>query len=186
MKRLKRLIEWLVMLVMVLYPLGVYWSLDYLTPRTIGFILLALILLRSLLSKSTLRHTQGLLWGGVVFCGFIIGLDSALTLRFYPALINGLLFTFFFSSLYFPPPVIERLARLQHPDLPEAGVIYTRKVTRVWCIFFLLNATVSLVISFYGSMELWSLYNGLIAYVLMGLLMAIEYGVRTRTQLHVR
>jgi uncharacterized membrane protein len=41
--------------------------------------------------------------------------------------------------------------------------------TAIWCSF-----------------SVWSLYNGLIAYILIGLLMAIEYRVRIRTQNYVR
>src|SRR2546423_11913745 len=41
--------------------------------------------------------------------------------------------TLFRSSLFRPPTVVERLARLRNPELPAAGVRYTRQVTQVWC-----------------------------------------------------
>ena len=82
--------------------------------------------------------------------------------------------------------MIERLARLQHPDLPPEGVIYTRRVTQVWCAFFIINGAMALSTALWASLEIWSLYNGLIAYVLMGGLFAAEYLVRMKTQKHVR
>lgn len=76
--------------------------------------------------------------------------------------------------------MIERFARLRHPDLPEAGVHYTRQVTQVWCGFFFVNALVAAWTAVAVSREAWALYNGLIAYVLMGTLFAGEWLVRQR------
>jgi uncharacterized membrane protein len=186
MVKLKRIAAGIVLVLSVLYPLAVYWGIQYLTPRAIGSVLLILLILRYVITRPSTSSDKTLLLIGVIFCQIVIWQNSSLTLLFYPAIINFSLFSFFFLSLYFPPPVIERLARLQHPDLPDTGVRYTRQVTRVWCIFFMLNALISLWISLYGSLEQWSLYNGLIAYLLMGLLMTIEYIIRIRTQAHVR
>jgi uncharacterized membrane protein len=69
------------------------------------------------------------------------------------------------------------LARLQEPDLPESGVLYTRKVTLVWCAFFIMNAATALYTCF-ESIEIWTLYNGLISYLLAGSLFAGEWIVR--------
>lgn len=74
--------------------------------------------------------------------------------------------------------MIERFARLHEPDLPESGVRYTRKVTFVWCAFFILNGAAALWTALQASLELWALYNGLIAYVLMGALLGGEFLVR--------
>jgi uncharacterized membrane protein len=51
-------------------------------------------------------------------------------------------------------------------------------VTQVWCIFFAVNGALALVTALWASAATWSLYNGVIAYLLMGLLFAGEYGVR--------
>lgn len=80
--------------------------------------------------------------------------------------------------------MIERLARLQQPDLPAKGVLYTRRVTQVWCGFFIINGSIAFITAVWASFELWSLYNGLIAYLLMALLFAGEYLIRIRTQTH--
>jgi uncharacterized membrane protein len=77
--------------------------------------------------------------------------------------------------------MIERIARIREPNLPDAAVRYTRIVTEVWCLFFVLNA-VALYTALAADIEVWALYNGVIAYVLMGLLFAGEYLVRRRVQ----
>jgi uncharacterized membrane protein len=51
-------------------------------------------------------------------------------------------------------------------------------VTQVWCVFFALNGGVALVTALWTSAATWSLYNGFVAYLLMGLLFAGEYAIR--------
>jgi uncharacterized membrane protein len=107
-------------------------------------------------------------------------------LRLYPVLVNAGMLELFAWSLHSPPSLVERLARLQHPDLPPEGVRYTKRVTLVWCLFFIINGGIALITALWGSMAVWTLYNGLIAYLLMGILFAGEYIVRKRTQPHAR
>ena len=77
-------------------------------------------------------------------------------------------------------PMVERLARIREPHLSPAGVRYTRKVTQVWCGFFIGNGAIALFTVLYADMRLWTLWNGVIAYILMGTLMASEWLVRQR------
>jgi len=50
----------------------------------------------------------------------------------------------------------------------------------VWCGFFVLNGAIALGTALWASEAVWSLYTGVISYVLMGLLFAGEYLVRLR------
>ena len=84
----------------------------------------------------------------------------------------------FAFSLCHPPTVVERLARLTEPDLPPSGVRYTRKVTAVWCVFYVANGAAAAYTVAFSTDAIWALYNGLIAYVLMGCLMGAEWLVR--------
>jgi uncharacterized membrane protein len=59
-------------------------------------------------------------------------------------------------------------------------VAYTRRVTQVWCGFFVVNGLLALGTALWASEALWSLYTGVIAYVLMGVLFGVEYLVRLR------
>jgi len=94
-----------------------------------------------------------------------------------------LAFTFgaiFAYSLLWPPTVIERIARLQHPELPLEANSYLRKVTMAWLGFFLINASILAATAFSGSMRSWTLYNGLISSPATGALFGREFLIRQR------
>jgi uncharacterized membrane protein len=168
-----------------LYPLAVYFGSQYLEPWKIAALLIVLLLVRLAVTYSNRHWSSALLLAGIGYCVFSMWSNELGTLRLYPVLVNALMLLVFGWSLFFPPSLIERLARLQHPDLPPEGIVYTRRVTQVWCCFFIFNGFTAWVTAVWASLEVWSLYNGLIAYVLMGLLFAVEYLVRLRTQKHV-
>ncbi len=100
----------------------------------------------------------------------------------YPVMMSTGALMIFATTLIKPPSMIERFARLAEPDLPESGVIWTRKVTVVWCVFFALNALIALATVLFAPMKIWVLYNGVISYVLMGMLMLGEFLLRKRHQ----
>lgn len=95
-------------------------------------------------------------------------IDSAVAVRIYPVIVNGVLAIAFGLSLLRPPSMIERLARLREPGLDAAGIRYTRRLTQVWLGFFLVNGAVSIVTVLSDELWLWTIYNGLIAYLLIG------------------
>lgn len=170
----------------LLYPLAVYFGLQYVKPWQIAILLFLFLFMRLMLIQADNKWYRVLLLFACFYCVLAIWNNDLITLRFYPVMMSLGMFILFFSSLFFPPPIVERIARIQHPDLPQQGVIYTRKVTRVWCVFFVINGSIALVTALWSSFAWWSLYNGLIAYLLMGLLMGIEYLVRIKTQPHAR
>ena len=102
--------------------------------------------------------------------------NSQQFLKFIPALINVVMLGVFSWSIYQPPTIIEVFAsRIRKGDMPQVVIPYTRNVTIIWCLFFLVNGAIATYTALYTSMAVWSLYNGLIAYMLMGCLFAGEY-----------
>jgi uncharacterized membrane protein len=77
-------------------------------------------------------------------------------------------------------PLVERLARLREPDLPPRAIRWTRRVTQIWCLFFIFNGSVALVTCLINNLLWWTWWNGLVSYLLMGLLMASEWLLRQR------
>ena len=71
--------------------------------------------------------------------------------------------------------MIERFARLGEADLPPAAIGYTRRVTQIWCVFFVGNGALAIYTALYASRDDWALYNGCIAYLLMGALFGGEW-----------
>ncbi|MFP3089350.1 AMP-binding protein [Treponema sp. TIM-1] len=57
---------------------------------------------------------------------------------------------------------------------------YCRKVTLVWCLFFIINGGIAAATVFFASDVLWSLYNGGISYIFIGILFGGELMVRKR------
>lgn len=162
------------------YPLAVYALLGRFEPRWLAVLLCALALLRAITSKQKLWLWAAL--GTALLAAWATLFNAALPLKLYPALVNGVLLLVFGLSLRFGPPVAERLARLQEPDLPPVAVAYTRRVTQVWCGFFVLNGGLALATALWASERVWALYNGLIAYALIGTLFASEWLVRQRVK----
>ncbi|MEX3021759.1 hypothetical protein AB4K05_19440 [Kluyvera sp. STS39-E] len=118
----------------------------------------------------------------IVLCAASYLLKTHQLLLFYPVVVNGVMLAVFGGSLWSTMPIVERIARLREPELTPAGVRYTRRVTQVWCLFFIINGTIALLTALHGDMSLWTIWNGMIAYLLMGTLMAVEWLVRQRVR----
>ncbi|EIW9478521.1 MULTISPECIES: hypothetical protein [Klebsiella] len=122
--------------------------------------------------------TQVVAAAGMMLCIASYLLKTHQLLLFYPVVVNSVMLAVFGGSLWSSMPIVERLARLREPVLPERAVRYTRRVTQIWCAFFILNGGVALFTALYGDMSLWTAWNGMISYLLMGTLMAGEWLTR--------
>lgn len=165
-------------LLTLLYPMAIYFGIGRFEPRWLALLLLAIAIGRALVSRDKLWLFAAA-GAGVLVIASMLG-NQALPLKLYPALVNGVMLAVFALSLRHPPSVIERLARLRNANLPIEAVAYTRKVTIVWCAFFVGNGALAVFTALYTSNAVWALYNGLIAYILMGLLFVGEWLVRQR------
>ena len=166
-------------------PLAVYLALPHYEPRLIGLFLLAAFLLRAPRKTLSFLSQHGPTAGFVVavlglLCLALWQSNDPVWVLAYPVAVSSVLLLLFAGSLLRPPSIVERIARLQTPDLPPAAVTYTRHVTRVWCGFFIINGGISAWTAIAASREAWLLYNGLISYLLMGALFAGELLVRRR------
>lgn len=176
---MKTLLTMLVVLTGIVYPFVVYFGFDSLSPRLFALVLAAVWLLRSF-AGGTQHRLQTL--AALVFCVLLYAANEPQLLYWYPVLVNLLLMAVFGSSLLYGPPLVERLARLQEPDLPAHAVVYTRKVTLAWVLFFIGNAAVAAALTLWAPRSWWLLYNGFIAYMLIGLMFAVEWLVRQRVR----
>jgi uncharacterized membrane protein len=159
------------------YPVLIVIGMRYLSPRYMGLTFLVMACLHRLIQSGQpgwFRHfstADRLAFGAVVASSSLSALTNNETvLRCHPAVVNLVLLALFALTLRRPPSMIERFARLSQPDLSPAAVDYTRNVTRVWCVFLALNAVLALYTAFCVSREIWAIYNGVVAYVLVALL----------------
>lgn len=164
----------------VAYPLVVYWAMGRFEPRWLAVLLLALAVLRAVATRQAVWLMAAA--GAALLAALATAFNQALPLKLYPVLVNVVMLAVFATSLAFPPSAVERIARLTEPDLPPAGVAYTRRVTQVWCGFFVFNGLLALATALWASNRVWAFYNGLIAYVLIGALFGGEWLVRRRVR----
>ena len=160
-----------------LYPLAVYAGLRAGNVQWAALTLAAAACLQAMSSRRPVSIVCAAVAGGLAFLSFTA--DTALPVKFYPVAINAAWLVFFAASLS-GESVIEKLARIKEPDLPAAGRRYCRRLTLVWCAFFVLNGLIAFDSAVNRTEAWWALYNGLIAYVLIGCLLAGEWLIRLR------
>lgn len=176
--RAKTVLDVSLKLALVLYPLYVWWAVSHWHPAAALLPVAALALLKSCTGKVGLGSRLFFL---LTCAGLLLAMwlgQSEQALLYYPVWMNAGMLLVFGYSLWFPPTVVERIARLMEGELDQKAIRYTRKVTQVWCLFFIGNGTIAFSTAWYGDWDIWALYNGLISYILMGVLMFIEWQVR--------
>jgi uncharacterized membrane protein len=168
----------------ILYPLFAAFAVRTFGPAPVIVGLCLILVLRSIGGAS--RNLPASLTLGLLAVAAAIGLvalyDRDLSVRLYPAFMNAALLVAFAQTLVSGPSMIERFARLMEPDLSEAGVRYTRKVTWVWIGFFAINGAIAAGTALYADWDVWTLYNGVLAYIAIGVLLGGEYLVRRRVR----
>jgi uncharacterized membrane protein len=175
--------RWLpiVIILSIGYPFLVYWGLQHLNTTLLIPLLLVLLSLRWIALDG--RAERNVIIATVISLVVIIILfGHELGLKFYPVLMNVGFLLLFASSLFTPMSFIERIARLKEPNLPSHAVRYTRNVTIAWSIFFLINGSIAAITALWASDKVWMLYNGMIAYLLMGTLALTEWLIRLRVR----
>ena len=171
-------------LIFLLYPFLIYFGLREFQPRVLSCILLVIATLRFVSWKTKSnghQKTISLSWSIaaliVILFTFVTGQKIGLYL--YPSLVNLTLLILFYSSILNPPTIIEQIARTSSDEITSLLVSYTKKVTYAWCLFFILNASIS-IISIFLSEEWWLFYNGFLSYILIACMFGVEYLCRIR------
>ena len=111
---------------------------------------------------------------GIALCAASYVLHAHQWVLLYPVVVNLVMLVVFGGSLWTAMPVVERLARLREPDLSPA-VSLPAPLSDI-------NGAIALFTVLHADIRLWTLWNGMIAYLLMGTLMAGEWLVRQRVK----
>lgn len=169
------LINLLLTLASLAYPLGWLFLPE---SQGLGYLVLLISILWAIKAVQAVGWQRYFALIMACLVGVIYVTQTLATMYWYPVIINGVMLTLFGSSLWAKQSIIERFARLRRPDLPPKGVRYTRKVTQVWCLFFLFNILFCSLLIVLEAYRLWAWYTGGISYLLIGLLMIAEWLVR--------
>ena len=168
------------------YPLVILCAWHWDAPRYAGCMLFALLWLQRWAGTgafaSSLRRLTPIDWCVAAVLNVasvaMVWTNSELLLRLYPSLVNLGLLVAFGATLVDGPSMVEKFARLRNPEPTPQIVRYTRHITQLWCIFFTLNSAFSVYTALCWRREAWSLYNGALAYVLIGVLLLAEIAWR--------
>jgi uncharacterized membrane protein len=174
---------------LVSWPFCVWLALTHPEWRALMLALALLFALRLAVMPAGALRLPGiiLLLAGTLLALAGYWLPQARLMLWYPVLVNLVMLLLFGGSLFAGPPLVERIARWQEGgELPLAARRYTRKVTRVWSLFFLINGGLALAAVLSGSLRVWTLWNGVLSYLAMGTLFAVEWCVRQRVKRHAR
>jgi uncharacterized membrane protein len=172
--------------VFVAYPVLVWEGLTRGSPRQLALLLLCVLVPLAALrvrgpQRAAVRDLAVVPLVTAAALGLAALLDAAGWMLAVPVAINAALLVVFAASLRRGSvPMVERFARLQVPHLTAAQQAWCRTWTRIWCGFFVANSATALALALLAPLSWWALYNGLVAYVLMGALLAGEWLLRRR------
>ena len=164
-----------VVVLLALYPLIIFFGLKVVPPGFFGLALAVLLLLRFGIirpeERSTALPAVAILLAYAIACALA---GSTKMLLYYPVLVNAILFVLFAGSLREKDPLLLRIVRARGITISEYGPMYLTRLTAVWAGFFVINGIIALwTIS--QSIEIWTVYNGFIAYVLVAALVVCEF-----------
>ena len=158
----------------LLYPFCVFLLLNSgVSMRFMSLLLLVLVLSGFLRSQKKIFLCVGL----VLILGLLI-FDNDLFLRLYPVCMNALICFSFLISLRGKPLITVFAEKMGNKATPEM-LSYTKKATVAWGVFMFINTAISFFTLFLP-LDIWTLYNGLISYILIGMMFGIEYLIRRR------
>lgn len=172
-------------LLAVAYPFLVFGGLRLASPRWVALGLAALFGMRAVTRwrRPSAAELRRLLWPALAVGSVLAATlwsDDARLLLAVPVLVNLALLLSFGRTLFGGPTLVETFARLQVKDLPDEEVRYCRSVTQVWCVFFVVNGGIALWLALAGDVWLWTVFTGLVSYLLIGLLFSVEFVIRAR------
>ncbi|NUF48712.1 COG4648 family protein [Gilliamella sp. ESL0250] len=184
--KVKLIINIVTNILFVGYPFIIYLSLYY-NRFSLAILYLVFSFVLRLITLPNLFSNMRWMAKTIACIGLSLALMSWLCakyqiLLFYPVLVNLLFFIAFYYSLYQPQTMVEKFARLKHANLSVEAILYIRKVTLYWCLFFIFNGAIALITCLINNMYWWTIYNGLISYILIGLFMGGEWLIRQKVQ----
>lgn len=176
---MKLLLNLLIALTSISYPLLWLWNRDISIIIYLPAIMAILWLLKAMLQQGIYRYFS-FIFAGLLGLAFISRLWQLM--YWYPVIINIFMLLLFATSLWQKQSLVERLARLTTPNLSLQGIKYTRIVTQIWCIVFTINLIITLYFIVQQHYDYWALYTGIISYIIIGLVMGIEWLIRQKVK----
>lgn len=192
---LKRRVKYFIGALIILYPLLVFSALVIfkLNIRYLSLLLIVLSIAYIFINRQNYhgRHPVFILISPAIL--FTIGslcftlpffIDSdylyKILLKIYPAMASIVFFIIMGTSIFIPPNLVYTMVNLFDKDLKinvDAGYYarYCHRCAIAWCLFFIVDAVISLITSFKASDLIWAIYNSGITYIIMALIFVVQY-----------
>lgn len=167
----------------ILYPLTTHFSVAIGDPNPSLFLMLLGVLLVStgLFLNHKYKASAYVLFGtmGVYFAAYFIFSDH-FKILFIPPLLVSLFLLWLFGRSLAPGrmALISKMATAYHGELPPPVVLYTRRVTIMWTIYFAVFAISVFYLGFISPSTSGSFYINLFNYLVITLLLGGEYLIR--------
>jgi len=175
---MSRVLKGILGLVIVAYPFLVYLAIQKQTLGVLALFLITVAILRLILAnklsaaKLNVARQSALVL--IVLAVMSFWLKDSEWFMVYPVIMNVIMLIFFGQSLFQEKSMIQRFAEIKEKNITAEKQRYMRQLTIVWCGFFVVNGLVSFYTWQFTSLEIWTLYNGFISYLLIGLLIVGE------------
>jgi uncharacterized membrane protein len=171
-------------LFLVASPFVLYWTLTHHDVAVAAFTLIAWAIVRAIPVVVSAKAEQK--WAAIALVFAATGwiLDSGVWLLVLPSATQatfGLTFLRSVDRRRARTPLIEHFARMVKADLSAGEQAHCRRWTVVWGVYLLALAALGLILARFATLEVWTLYVGLLNYLLVGALFAVEYVVRKIT-----
>lgn len=163
-----------------IYPFIVYFGVGVLPPSFFALVLAVLLLVRlGVLGPEERGVMMPVLAVFLAYAIATIVWPGRTILLYYPVLVNLCLCAVFAGSLWQKEPFLLRVVRARGVQVSEHGPKYLHRLTAFWAVFFALNGAVAIWTTTL-SMKVWTIYNGLVSYIIVALLMGGEWLFRQR------
>lgn len=68
--------------------------------------------------------------------------------------------------------------KIRNTDIGEREIKYTRNVTKIWFLFFIVCIIEDILLAYFADVATWSFFTNFVNYILIAALFIIEYSVR--------
>ncbi|HEX3478786.1 MAG TPA: hypothetical protein VHT91_27380 [Kofleriaceae bacterium] len=169
-------------LFIVASPWVLYWTLSQQRIDVAAAALIAWVIARTIpvvVSAKRAQRRAALQLPAIALVFAVLGWisDDGTWLLILPSATQGAFGIAFLRSLS-GVPLIEHFARMVKPELGPGELAHCRAWTRIWGIYLLVLAAIGLGLARWAPLAVWTGYVGVVSYVLVGALFAVEYVIR--------
>lgn len=181
-KRTKAVLGVISALFIVASPWVLYWTLSRQRVGVAALALIGWVIVRTipvLISAQRAQRRAALQLPAIALVFACLGWisDNGTWLLILPSATQATFGLAFLRSLS-GTPLIEHFARMVKPELGAAQLVHCRRWTVIWGIYLLVLAALGLALAQWAPLSVWTAYVGVVNYLLIGVLFAIEYVIR--------